>query len=103
MPRERRRFKTGGSVVSFGDLMLPLVGLIAIGLLFVAGKTFYFSYFQAERQPVPVTFTPLDAPRADAGEGVPGEPHNADEEIREEIIIISTLASPGLGLDIAGD
>ena len=61
--RETRRFKTKGFVISFGDLMLPLVGLVAIGLLFVAGKIFFLYDLQAESQPIPVTVAPPVMPR----------------------------------------
>ena len=51
--RETRRFKTKSSVVSFGDIMLPLVGIIAIALLVVAGKLFFFSGWEGNRSPLP--------------------------------------------------
>ena len=79
--RETRRFKTKGFVISFGDFMLPLVGLVAIGLLLVAGKIFFFTDFQPGNPRIPETIAPpvipKDTPRADAGEGVnipPSEP-----------------------------
>ena len=65
--RETRRFKTKGFAISFGDFMLPLVGLAAIGLLFVAGKFFFFSDFQADRQQI-VSIAPPDLHRVDAEE-----------------------------------
>lgn len=46
--RETRRFKTKSFAFSFGDFMLPLVGLAAIGLLLVAGRTFLFSDTQGD-------------------------------------------------------
>jgi len=48
--------------------MLPLVGLAAIGLLFMAGKFFFFSDIQADRQPIHVSVAPPDSSRVDAGE-----------------------------------
>ena len=79
--RETRRFKTKGFAISFGDFMLPLVGLVAIGLLFTAGKIFLFTEFQAGSEPIPISVAPPDipkppvspetlTPRADAGERV---------------------------------
>jgi len=35
--------KTKGFAISFGDIMLPLIGVIAIGLVVVAGKLFLFT------------------------------------------------------------
>ena len=52
--RETRRFKTKGYGISFGDIMLPLVGFVAIGLLAVAGKLFFMSGMQQSRPPLPV-------------------------------------------------
>jgi len=60
--RETRRFKTKGFTVSFGDFILPLVGLVAIVLLFVAGKIFLFSDLQLDSQPIP-NISPPDIPR----------------------------------------
>jgi len=60
-------------MISFGDFMLPLVGLVAIGLLLIAGKIFFFSDFQPDSPPIPKTVAPPvipKTPRADAGEGV---------------------------------
>ena len=51
--RETRRFKTKGSVISFGDIMLPLVGIIAIVLLVVAGKFFFLSGTGGDQTPLP--------------------------------------------------
>lgn len=59
--RDTRRFKTKGALVSFGDIMLPLVGLVAIGLLLVAGELFFFSDVQTDKRPVPV-IAPLPPP-----------------------------------------
>ncbi len=51
MLRETKRFKSRGFVVSFGDIMLPLVGIVAIGLLLVAGKLFFLSGISAKEKP----------------------------------------------------
>ncbi len=56
--RETRRFKTRGFVISFGDIMLPLVGIVAVGLLLVAGKLFFLSGLQPDRVTVPVISSP---------------------------------------------
>jgi len=66
--------------------MLPLVGLAAIGLLFVAGKFFFFSDFQADRQPIHVSIGPPDSSRANAeGSGtsvVAQNPNNSRAPVR---------------------
>ena len=61
--RETRRFKTKGFVISFGDIMLPLVGFIAIGLLLVAGKLFFLSGTQPDSPPIPVIGEPPHPPQ----------------------------------------
>ena len=75
--RETRRFKTKGFAVSFGDIMLPLVGLVAVVLLFIAGKFFFFSGPHLVNDPAPVIETPRrgappsrkpEGPIAQAGE-----------------------------------
>ena len=38
-----RAFKSKGFVLSFGDIMLPMIGVVAVALLFVAGRLFFFS------------------------------------------------------------
>ena len=35
--------------ISFGDIMLPFVGIVAIGLLVVAGKLFFLNGIRPER------------------------------------------------------
>lgn len=51
--RETRRYKQKGISISFGDIMLPFVGIVAIGLLVVGGKLFFLSGVRPERSPVP--------------------------------------------------
>ena len=52
--RETRRYKQRGMSISFGDIMLPLVGIVAIGLLVVGGKLFFLNGIRPERSPVPL-------------------------------------------------
>lgn len=52
--RESRRYKRRGVSISFGDIMLPFVGIVAIGLLVVAGKLFFLNGIRPERSPLPV-------------------------------------------------
>ena len=47
--RETRRYKQKGVSVSFGDIMLPLIGIVAIGLLLVGGKLFFLGVVRPER------------------------------------------------------
>jgi len=54
--------------------MLPLIGLVAIVLLFFAGKIFLFSDFQANSQPIPVSIAPPGVLRADTEASVSGLP-----------------------------
>jgi cell division protein FtsN len=51
--------------------MLPLVGLVAIGLLLVAGKIFFFSDFQGGVPPIPETIAPPGTPRSPVNPNVP--------------------------------
>ncbi len=41
--RESRRLKEKRSVIPFGDIMLPVIGLVAVGLLIVGVKMFFLS------------------------------------------------------------
>ncbi len=41
--RESRRHKERRSVIPFGDIMLPVIGLVAVGLLIVGVKLFFLS------------------------------------------------------------
>ena len=50
--RESRRYKRRGVSISFGDIMLPFVGIVAIGLLVVAGKLFFVSGVRVDRNAV---------------------------------------------------
>ena len=52
--RESRRYKRRGVSISFGDIMLPFVGIVAIGLLVVAGKLFFLNGIRPERSSPPV-------------------------------------------------
>ncbi|NLL37281.1 MAG: SPOR domain-containing protein [Fretibacterium sp.] len=73
--RETRRFKTKGFAVSFGDIMLPLVGIVAVGLLLVAGKFFFFSGLNAEKTSLPVI----------SGEG-PSHPKNVNPDLELSVL-----------------
>jgi cell division protein FtsN len=41
--RESRRLKEKRSMIPFGDIMLPVIGLVAVGLLIVGVKLFFLS------------------------------------------------------------
>lgn len=41
--RESRRLKEKRSIIPFGDIMLPVIGLVAVGLLIVGVKLFFLS------------------------------------------------------------
>ena len=43
MRSRRREIRKKGFILSFGDIILPLVGIVAIGLLVVAGKVFFMN------------------------------------------------------------
>lgn len=68
--RESRRLKEKRSMIPFGDIMLPVIGLVAVGLLIVGVKLFFLSGPKAPgyspiSSPVPAASrqeTPLTAP-----------------------------------------
>lgn len=101
--RGTRRFKAKGFAISFGDFMLPLIGLAAIGLLFMAGRTFFFSDFQASRQSIPFSVAPPDIRRAEPEEHTGGVPSEASQVFsRTAPEIIQSGAEPVGGHDIDG-
>ncbi len=68
--REARRYKSRGFSISFGDIMLPLVGVVAVGLLVVGGKLFFLNGARSERRASPVVAAKEEAHVADpAGPG----------------------------------
>lgn len=72
--RETRRYKHRGVTISFGDIMLPLVGIVAIGLLVVAGKLFFVSGVRSERSSVPIQERPM----------APSEPLQTEPPVSEQ-------------------
>jgi cell division protein FtsN len=60
--RETRRFKTKGVVRSFGDFMLPVVAVVALVLLVIAGWRFFFSGPSALTPYTPLTQELSDGP-----------------------------------------
>jgi cell division protein FtsN len=53
-----KRYKSRGFVISFGDIMLPLIGVVALGLLLLAGRFFFTSALQPNRASLPVMAQP---------------------------------------------
>ena len=95
--RESRRHKERKSVIPFGDIMLPVIGLVAVGLLVVGVKLIFFTGdrhtpytpLPIDQGVEPVTAKPVDEtpPKAPAeeppvlaipvssgGDGVPTKP-----------------------------
>ena len=90
--RETRRFKTRGPVVSFGDIMLPLVGVLAVGLLVVAGKLF----FAAEAQPnSPLPVAPPTQERRAQADPRPEE-KSAPEKMPPRLTVVESNVSPAV-------
>ena len=92
--RETRRFKTKSFVVSFGDLMLPLVGLAAIALLLAAGKIFFFTDLQADSQPIPVTVAPPVTPIPQAGPNTQTQRADASESVTKPLSQTQPVSPP---------
>ena len=69
--RESRRLKEKRSIIPFGDIMLPVIGLVAVGLLIVGVKLFFLSgpkapsYSPVSQQP-PAAHREVP-PKAEAG------------------------------------
>lgn len=61
--RESRRIKEKRSVVPFGDIMLPVIGLVAVGLLIVGVKMFFLSGDKSSSYNPPVARTIPAAPQ----------------------------------------
>ena len=61
--RESRRLKEKRSVVPFGDIMLPVIGLVAVGLLIVGVKMFFLSGDKNSPYNPPVARTSPAAPQ----------------------------------------
>ncbi|MCL2010302.1 MAG: SPOR domain-containing protein [Synergistaceae bacterium] len=98
--RETRRFKANKSyVMSFGDFMLPLVGLVAIGLLLVAGKVFFFTDFQGTGQPIPLSVSPPGIP------GIPAPPADFETPRADAAVNPATVqrADGNMILDLSSD
>lgn len=47
-------FKSKGFVLSFGEIMLPMIGIVAMALLLVAGKLFFFSGSRSAAVSLPI-------------------------------------------------
>jgi cell division septation protein DedD len=62
------RRKSRNFVISFGDIMLPLIGVVAVGLLLLAGRFFFTSNFDPERASLPVIARPQREKPAQAKE-----------------------------------
>ena len=70
--RESRRMKEKRSVVPFGDIMLPVIGLVAVGLLIVGVKMFFLSGDKSSPYNPPVARTSPAVPqKAPVKEAVP--------------------------------
>ena len=76
----RREIRKKGFILSFGDIILPFVGVVAIGLLVVAGKLFYINGLspsvsvvpEADSESLTTQVPPVFVPTAEAkGEGTP--------------------------------
>jgi hypothetical protein len=65
-----KRYKSRGFVISFGDIMLPLIGVVAIGLLLLAGRFFFTSDFHPNLAALPVMALPQREKPAQAQERV---------------------------------
>ncbi|MCR5346915.1 MAG: SPOR domain-containing protein [Fretibacterium sp.] len=66
----RRKIRKKGFILSFGDIILPFVGIVAIGLLVVAGKLFFVNGFRPSVSVVPEKIPEIPksfVPKAEAG------------------------------------
>jgi cell division protein FtsN len=70
--RESRRLKEKRSVVPFGDIMLPVIGLVAVGLLIVGVKMFFLSGDKSSSySPPPARTRPATPQKAPVKEAIP--------------------------------
>ncbi len=84
--RESRRLKEKRSVVPFGDIMLPVIGLVAVGLLIVGVKMFFLSGDKSSTYNSPVVRTRPAVPQKAPPKGVlptPAEPSPPTERKTE--------------------
>ena len=72
--RESRRLKEKRSVVPFGDIMLPVIGLVAVGLLIVGVKLFFLSGDKSRPYSPPPARTSPAAPQKTAGKPITALP-----------------------------
>ncbi|NLB84333.1 MAG: hypothetical protein GX791_08845 [Synergistaceae bacterium] len=84
--RESRRLKEKRSVVPFGDIMLPVIGLVAVGLLIVGVKMFFLPGDKSTTYNPPVARTRPAAPQKAQEKKVfpiPAEPSSPIEKKSE--------------------
>ncbi len=75
--RESRRLKEKRSVVPFGDIMLPVIGLVAVGLLIVGVKMFFLSGDKSRSYNPPVARTSPASPQKTTEKPVAALPVNS--------------------------
>lgn len=78
--RESRRMKERRMIIPFGDIMLPVIGLVAVGLLIVGTKLFFFSDDRGGPRYVPTQQAEMRQER----ESPPSSPITKTEEIAEK-------------------
>ena len=82
--RESRRMKEKRSVIPFGDIMLPVIGLVAVGLLIVGVKMFFLSGDKSRPYNPPVARTSPAAPqKAPVQEAVPVSSRPSSPSVRK--------------------
>ena len=64
-----QRTKKKGFILSFGDIILPFVGVLAIGLLVIAGKLFFVNGFQPSPSIASTQEQAVDGEKSEAGSG----------------------------------
>ncbi|HOO86490.1 MAG TPA: SPOR domain-containing protein [Synergistales bacterium] len=95
--RESRRHKERRSVIPFGDIMLPVIGLVAVGLLIVGVKLFFLSGDRYKTYtPLPIHQEEKTTPNPSVTPPVlpPGQP---EKENAAEDAILAVPVSPGGG------
>lgn len=103
--RESSRHKERKSVIPFGDIMLPVIGLVAVGLLIVGVKLFFLTgekytpytplpiHQVVKPAPAPVIPAP-SAPRKEAQESpVLAVPVNTEKSTGDRVRVESPVAS----------
>ena len=98
--RESRRLKEKRSIIPFGDIMLPVIGLVAVGLLIVGVKLFFLSGPKTSLYSPVVSDRPTIAAREPVAQSAISEKNNAAEiapkdDISNKAILAVPASSSG--------